>query len=117
MFGVGCGALTMLLRFFSSYPEGVGWAILTMNCCVWLMDRAGLPLYATALREDTEDIRDLDLTRAAVVIGSEVKGVSQAVLDQSAKTVKIPMTDRCESLNAAAAGTVVLWQMCQGTNF
>ena len=43
MFGVGCGALTMLLRFFSSYPEGVGWAILTMNCCVWLLDRAGLP--------------------------------------------------------------------------
>ena len=82
-----------------------------------LLDRHGLPLYATALREDTEDIRDLDLTRAAVVIGSEGKGVSQAVLDQSAKTVKIPMTDRCESLNAAAAGTVVLWQMCQGTNF
>lgn len=43
MFGVGCGALTMLLRSFSSYPEGVGWAILTMNCCVWLLDRAGLP--------------------------------------------------------------------------
>ncbi len=82
-----------------------------------LLDRHGLPLYATALREDTEDIRDLDLSQAAVVIGSEGKGVSQAVLDQSAKTVKIPMTDRCESLNAAAAGTVVLWQMCQGTNF
>ena len=43
MFGAGCGALTMLLRSFSSYPEGVGWAILTMNCCVWLLDRAGMP--------------------------------------------------------------------------
>ena len=43
MFGVGCGALTVLLRYFSSYPEGVGWAILTMNCCVWLCDRAGMP--------------------------------------------------------------------------
>lgn len=43
MFGVGCGALTMLLRYHSSYPEGVGWAILTMNCCVWLLDRAGVP--------------------------------------------------------------------------
>lgn len=80
-----------------------------------LLDQHGLPLYATALREDTEDIRDMDLTRAAVVIGSEGKGVSQAVLDESAKTIKIPMTHRCESLNAAAAGTVVLWQMCQGT--
>lgn len=43
MFGVGCGLLTGLLRCHSSYPEGVGWAILTMNCCVWLLDRAGLP--------------------------------------------------------------------------
>ena len=43
MYGVGCGLLTMLLRYHSSYPEGVGWAILTMNCCVWLLDRAGMP--------------------------------------------------------------------------
>ena len=43
LFGVGCGLLTVLLRSCSSYPEGVGWAILTMNCCVWLLDRAGMP--------------------------------------------------------------------------
>ncbi|MBR4098946.1 MAG: RnfABCDGE type electron transport complex subunit D [Clostridium sp.] len=43
LFGVGCGALTVLLRLYGSYPEGVGWAILTMNCCVWLLDRAGMP--------------------------------------------------------------------------
>ncbi len=43
MFGVGCGLLTMLLRSSSPYPEGVGWAILTMNCMVWLLDRLGLP--------------------------------------------------------------------------
>ena len=43
MFGVGCGLLTVLLRYFGSYPDGVGWAILTMNCCVWLLDRASLP--------------------------------------------------------------------------
>lgn len=43
MFGTGCGVLTVLLRYFGSYPDGVGWAILTMNCMVWLLDRAGLP--------------------------------------------------------------------------
>ena len=43
LFGAGCGTLTMLLRTCSSYPEGVGWAILTMNCCVWLLDRTGMP--------------------------------------------------------------------------
>ncbi len=39
MYGVGCGLLTVLLRGSSPYPEGVGWAILTMNCTVWLLDR------------------------------------------------------------------------------
>lgn len=46
-----------------------------------------------------------------MVIGSEGRGVSPAVLAASEKTLQIPMTERCESLNAAAAGTVVLWQM------
>lgn len=43
LFGVGCGVLTVLLRHYGSYPDGVGWAILTMNCVVWLLDRAGMP--------------------------------------------------------------------------
>ena len=76
-----------------------------------LLERSGLPLYATALREDTIDLRDADLSRCAVVIGSEGRGVSQKVLEMSEKTLKIPMRDRCESLNAAAAAAVVLWEM------
>ncbi len=69
-----------------------------------------IPLYATALREDTRDIRDADLSRAAVVIGSEGRGVSQAVLQQCQLTLKIPMRARCESLNAAMAAGIVLWE-------
>lgn len=78
-----------------------------------LLEAAGLPLYATALREDTVDLRDADLRRCAVVIGSEGKGVSDALLAMSQKTMKIPMRERCESLNAAAAATVVLWEMAR----
>lgn len=76
-----------------------------------LLERSRLPLYATALREDTVDIRQADLSRAVVVIGSEGRGVSQALLDRAAQTVKIPMRSRCESLNAAGAAVVVLWEM------
>lgn len=78
-----------------------------------LLERSGLPLYATALREDTVDLRQADLSRCALVIGSEGKGVSQALLDLSARTLKIPMRERCESLNAAAAAAVVLWEMAR----
>ena len=76
-----------------------------------LLSRSGIALYATALREDTLDIKTADLSRSAVVIGSEGQGVSARLLAMSEKTLKIPMRDRCESLNAASAATVVLWQM------
>ncbi len=40
IFGVGCGALTVFIRYFGSYVEGVSYAILIMNATVWLLDRA-----------------------------------------------------------------------------
>ena len=69
-----------------------------------------IPLYATALREDTLDIRDADLKCSAVVIGSEGRGVSEQLLARCSATLKIPMRQRCESLNAAMAAGIVLWE-------
>ena len=79
-----------------------------------LLKRSGIPLYATALREDTEDVRTADLSQAAVVIGSEGRGVSQEMLALCEKTLKIPMEPKCESLNAAIAAAVVLWEGYRG---
>lgn len=73
--------------------------------------QADIPLYAAALGEFTVDVRNVDLGRAAVMIGSEGRGVSQQGLALCQGTVKIPMRDRCESLNAAVAAAVVLWEM------
>ena len=78
-----------------------------------LLEKSGVPLYATALREDTADVREVDLGNCAVVIGSEGRGVSQEVLSLCRKTIKIPMSSRCESLNAAVAAAVVLWEMAR----
>ena len=82
----------------------------TLEELTGLLARSAAPLYATALRDDTEDIRAVPLEGAAVVIGSEGRGVSQPVLDACRATLKIPMRDRCESLNAAVAASVVLWE-------
>ena len=43
VFGVGCGLLTMCIRYFGAYAEGVSYAILIMNVCVPLLDKIGLP--------------------------------------------------------------------------
>ena len=43
VYGIGCGALTILIRYFGGYNEGVSYAILIMNACVVLLDRIGRP--------------------------------------------------------------------------
>ena len=43
IYGVGCGVLTVMIRYFGSYNEGVSYAILIMNLCVVLLDRIGRP--------------------------------------------------------------------------
>ena len=75
-----------------------------------LLHRSGLPLYGAALREDTVDARQADYTRCTLAIGSEGRGLSREVLDLCGQTIRIPMSDRCESLNAAIAAAVLLWE-------
>lgn len=75
-----------------------------------VLQRSGIPLYGAALREDTLDAREVDYTRAALAIGSEGRGLTEEMLGLCDRTIRIPMTERCESLNAAIAATVLLWE-------
>lgn len=70
-----------------------------------------IPLYGTALLADTVDLRTYSGGPAAVVIGNEGQGISEEMLSLCTQTWKIPMEPRCESLNAAAAAAVVLWEL------
>ena len=72
---------------------------------------SGIPVAVTALSDRAMDIRRADLKQMAVVIGSEGQGVRREILDSAAHELIIPMNPRCESLNAAVAATIVLWQI------
>mgnify|MGYP003303702329 CR=1 FL=1 len=72
---------------------------------------AGIPVAVTALSENAVDLRDAAVQTMAVVIGSEGQGVRQEILDCAEKELIIPMNPRCESLNAAIAAAIVMWQM------
>ena len=52
LYGVGCGAVTVLIRYFGSYPEGVSYAILVMNCCTWAIDKGFRPRQFGMTKED-----------------------------------------------------------------
>ena len=43
VYGIGCGLLTVFIRYFGGYPEGVCYSILIMNVCVWLIDKYTMP--------------------------------------------------------------------------
>lgn len=43
VFGIGCGLLTVFIRYFGGYPEGVSYAILIMNVCAWFIDQVVRP--------------------------------------------------------------------------
>lgn len=51
IYGIGCGVLTVLFRYFGAMPEGVSFAILIMNCCVGFFDKIGIPARFGAIRE------------------------------------------------------------------
>lgn len=76
-----------------------------------LLKASEIPLYGAALRDDTVDARSVDYSRAAVAIGSEGRGLSEEMLSLCDKTIRLPMSERCESLNAAVAASVLLWEM------
>ena len=39
LYGAGCGLITVLIRYFGGFPEGVSYAILLMNLCAWAIDK------------------------------------------------------------------------------
>ena len=78
-----------------------------------LCGAAGIPIGVTALSDRAKDLRHAELKKMAVVIGSEGQGVRREILDSAGAELIIPMNPHCESLNAAIAAAIVMWQVRQ----
>ena len=89
-------------------------AVMERQAALAAVRRAGLPLYAAALHRDSRRVGQIDLSRCAVAIGNEAAGVSAPVLDACEGSIYIPMPGRAESLNAAVAAGIVMWEMIRG---
>ena len=72
---------------------------------------AGIPIGVTALSDRAVDIRSARLSDMALVIGSEGRGVRKEVLENADHELIIPMNPHCESLNAAIAAAIVMWEI------
>ena len=93
---------------FRTHVVQTTWAEAKIACAA-----AGIGIGVTALSDRARDIRRADVKNMAVVIGSEGQGVRKEILESADAELIIPMNPHCESLNAAVAATIVMWQMAQ----
>ncbi len=70
-----------------------------------------LPLYGALLSERARNILTMDLSRCAVAVGSEGNGLSRELQSLCTSELIIPMNPASESLNAAVAASIIMWEM------
>jgi len=80
------------------------------------LEKQGLRLYGAALSDRAVNLRRASLERAAVAVGSEGRGLSPALLAQCDGQIIIPMSAGCESLNAAVAAAIIMWELTKRTS-
>lgn len=75
---------------------------------------AGFATYASTPDADAVPVTDADFSGPTlVVVGNEANGVTPETQAACSARVTIPMAGRAESLNAAAAGAILMWEMVQ----
>ena len=79
------------------------------------LNRFGMRLYGAALSPAAEDLRRVSLQSAAVAVGSEGQGLSPALRSLCDGELIIPMKGDCESLNAAIAAAIIMWELTRET--
>lgn len=70
-------------------------------------------LCGAALSNVSVDIRTVDMTSCSVAVGNEGNGLSRELISLCDELVIIPMNPNSESLNAATAASVIMWEMAR----
>jgi TrmH family RNA methyltransferase len=83
-----------------------------MHKTVAMLRESGVVVYAAAVTRDAVPLRDVQWrSSAAVLIGNEGAGLAQELVDCCDAACVIPMAGSAQSLNAAAAAAVFMWEM------
>lgn len=78
------------------------------------MRKEGISVYAAALKQNSVPITQIGFdVPSAVVIGNEGNGLTDEMIEACTAPMIIPMAGKAESLNAAVAATVAIWEMCR----
>lgn len=86
-------------------------AAATIEEAAAFLQQQQLPLYGAALAADSIPVTQVDLHRAAVLIGNEGRGISKKAAALCDQLLIIPMEGRAESLNASVAASIIMYEM------
>lgn len=74
----------------------------------------GIDVFATVPDRDAKNVITVDFSKGAMcIIGNEGNGVSKEIIEKSSDRITIKMDGRAESLNAAAAASIIMWEMAR----
>lgn len=86
--------------------------VFVVNDLVGFIERSKLKSYACVVDSDALPINEADFTRGSVIlIGNEANGLTEEIKSAADKKVTIKMRGNAESLNAAAAAAIAIWEM------
>ena len=117
-FGAGCVILTPGCAdpyLYKTVRASMGsvfrqrFAVMSREAILTLKRERNIPLYCADMGGESP-VTALRGADCAVVVGSEGRGPSQTLLDAADGIISIPMAGQCESLNAAVAASVILWE-------
>ena len=84
----------------------------SMTDYVLQLNEMGFNTYACVVQSDAKKITDIGFEKGSVVlIGNEGNGLTKDVIDVCIEKITIPMNGRAESLNAASAASIVMWEL------
>ncbi len=83
-----------------------------LPCVLKELSQMGMKIYAGVPAEDAVKITEVDMQGGVIcVIGNEGNGITEETCKTATKLITIPMKGRAESLNAAAAASIIIWEM------
>ena len=83
----------------------------TMNKCIHQLKAKGFSIYCANRSKNSVDYRKIDYTKStAIVLGAELDGVSENMINNTDGEIKIPMQGMVESLNVSVANAIILFE-------
>jgi len=76
---------------------------------IYNLKQSGIKIIGTASKDFSVEICKVSLENVIIVLGNEGQGISKELLELCDEIITIPLAPGCESLNVAAAASIIMW--------